>query len=71
MLPTTDILPTPGYNTTIKTADDQIVTIFARIKDRPGVLAVSIPPRGATKYFCQVHRRVFEHNSACPDCEAK
>ncbi len=43
---------------------------FAAIHGRPGIVAVSIHPGGATRHYCVRHQRIFGMKENCPECEA-
>jgi hypothetical protein len=64
----TVIVDTTQWQRQPKAADGTPVYYIGRVDGQPGVFAVSVPPRGGTKYFCGQHKTLFRIGGQCPEC---
>ena len=53
----------------VLTSHDGIkVTAVGRLAESDNVIAVSVPPNGATRFFCELHKQIFNIGGTCPIC---
>ena len=56
-------MPVPGGKGTM--------TIVGRLAERDEILVVSVPPTGATMFYCQAHDILFGIKDVCHECAGK
>ena len=59
-----EVLPTLPYPDNPKYK----MTLIGHLDGHPHCLVVSIPPNGATRFYCDIHHIIFWPISSCPMC---